>query len=268
MNLRQYIAIIYRRKWIIIVSTIVGILCAAVLSYMATPMYRSSTTLRVATVGSGLINSRTDINYTDRLMNTYSRIVTGSSVAQDIRSQLNLTERPAITVELIPNTELMKISAEAPDALAAQQVAQLAADSLIVKSRELYASEGQATIDILNRQLEQLESELAALRSEYETLLANPAVDVARLDAANQSIALKERTYTTLLDEYERLRLEDAVRENAVSIVEPPFEPTAPATPRTNMNLVLGALVGLLLGRRSCPGARKPGYPLAYRRPN
>jgi Mrp family chromosome partitioning ATPase len=211
-------------------------------------MYRSSTTLRVATVGSGLIDSRTDINYTDRLMNTYSRIVTGASVSQQIRNQLGLENRPSISVELIPNTELLRITAEASDPEAAQQVAELAATFLIEKSRELYAGEGQATIDILGRQLQQLEAELADLRGEYETLLASPATDQAAVDAASQNIALKERTYTTLLDEYERLRLEDAMRMNAVSVVEPAHFPGSPATPRTQMNLVLGALVGLFIG--------------------
>lgn len=248
MELRQYIMILYRRKWIILASALAGIIVAALLSYLATPMFRSSTTLRVATVGSGLIDSRTDINYTDRLMNTYSRIVTGASVAQQIRDQLGLEERPSISVELIPNTELLRITAEAPDPRAAQQVAQSAATILIERSRELYAGEGQATIDILDRQLQQLESELAALRSQYETLVSSLNADPADMNAASQNIALKERTYTTLLDEYERLRLEDAVRTNAVSVVEPASLPGSPATPRTKMNLILGALVGLFIG--------------------
>ncbi|MCB0129607.1 MAG: P-loop NTPase, partial [Caldilineaceae bacterium] len=248
MELRQYIAILRRRKWIIIGATILGVLLAAGLSYLATPMYRSTTTLRVATVGSNITNGRTDISYTDRLMNTYSRIVTGGSAAGQIAQELGLAERPALTVELIPNTELMRISAEAPDPQIAQQVADSAAQILIARSRELFAGDNQTTIEILGRQIEQTESELSALRTQYEQLLVDEEADAARLNAASQNIALKERTYTTLLDEYEAVRLDEAVRTNAVSIVEPAFAPREPSKPRTELNIVLGLLVGLFAG--------------------
>ncbi len=248
MELRQYIAIIRRRKWLIIGATILGVLVAAGLSYLATPMYRSSTTLRVATVGSNIAGGRTDITYTDRLMNTYSRIVTGGSAAGQIRQDLSLTERPQISVELIPNTELMRISAEASDPAVAQRVANDAAQILIDRSRELYAGDNQTTIDILARQLEQTEGELADLRAQYEVMLLDADSDAAKLNAASQNIALKERTYTTLLDEYEAVRLDEAVRTNAVSVVEPAFLPSTPSKPRTELNIVLGLLVGLFSG--------------------
>ena len=89
MELREYIAILRRRKWIIIGATLLGVLLAAGLSYLATPMYRSVSTVRVATVGSSVTGGRTDISYTDRLMNTYSRIVTGGSAAQQLRQDLS-----------------------------------------------------------------------------------------------------------------------------------------------------------------------------------
>lgn len=248
MELREYIAILRRRKWIIIGSTILGILLAAGLSYLATPMYRSVSTVRVATVGSSVTGGRTDISYTDRLMNTYSRIVTGGSAAQQLRQDLALTERPQLSVELIPNTELMRISAEASDPAIAQEVADGAAAILIERSRQIYGGDNQATIDILTRQLEQTEGELQTLRLQYEELLRDETADAAKVNAASQNIALKERTYTTLLDEYENLRIEEAVRANAVSVVEPAYLPTSPSEPRTLLNILLGMLVGFFAG--------------------
>lgn len=248
MELRTYFAIFWRRKWIMLLFSVVTVMGTGVVTYLATPVYLSATTLRVATVGSSTDSGRTDIGYTERLMNTYSRIVTGATVRDAIKQQLGLAARPQLTVESIPNTELMKLNAEASTPLVAQQIATAAANLLIDQSRELYNGNGQTTQEILQRQIEQAESELATSRNEYDQLAAAPTPDKSRLEAASQAIEVKERTYTTLLDQYERVRLRDALLANTVSVVEPAYLPEAPTKPRRALNLVLAVLVGVIGG--------------------
>jgi capsular exopolysaccharide synthesis family protein len=59
---------------------------------------------------------------------------------------------------------------------------------------------------------------------------------------------LKEKTYETLLEQYERNRLREAVLANALSIIEPAYPPPAPAKPRRQLNIALGLVVGLAGG--------------------
>lgn len=248
MELRTYIAILRRRKWIVILTTILITALAGVYSYVATPIYSSETTVRVATAGSGAIGGYTDVIYSDRLSNTYARIVNGGATKGEIMQEFGLTERPQITAEVIPNTELLRIIAEAPNPALAQGMAALSAQILIAKSRELYSGEGQSTQDILLAQLQQMEGELAILRKDFDEAVANGQAGAPGGEAAAQAVALKEQSYATLLDQYERVRLNEAVRVNAVSIVEPAYLPIAPSKPRTNLNLVLGFVVGLFMG--------------------
>lgn len=248
MELRTYIEILWRRKWIILLATVIITLATVVANTFAVPIYVSSTTLRVATVGSNVAGGRTDIGYTDRLMNTYARIVTGPSVRAEIMRLLDLSARPTLSVESIPGTELLRVNAEATEPETAQAIAATAAQILIAQSLALYASSGQTTQEILSQQIAQTEAELAALRTEYNNLLLEPTPDQNRLTVTSQAIEVKERTYTTMLDQYERTRLNEALVVNAVSIVEPASAPAAPAKPRTQLNLILGLFVGLLTG--------------------
>ena len=240
MELRQYLEILQRRKWIIIISTIVGTGLVALLTFLATPQYRSQTTLRVATINN--------IDYTQMLMNTYARIATSGTVKGELAAQLGLMEKPDISVELVPGTELMIITAEAPDPEQAQAIANTAASVLAAQSREIYSGSGQTTTEILAAQLAQAEQELSEARSQYDEILTQSPDDTSAINAINQSIQLKERTYATLLEQYESARVNEALLANSVSVVEPAYLPASPATPRVLMNMILGVLGGLVFG--------------------
>lgn len=249
MSLRTYLAILWRRKWIIVLTTILTTILATVASLVATPIYRSSATLRVATIGSGGIEYiRPDINYTERLMNTYANIITGSGVRNDIMRQFNLEDLPSISVEMIPDTELIKINTEATSPRIARDVTNEVAEILITQSKELYAGGGQTTQEILSKQIAQIEEELVEARSDYEELLLDSPDDSVAIVAASQSIELKERTYAYLLEQYEGARVNEALRANAVTVVEPAYAPRLPAKPRLELNIVLGVMVGFMGG--------------------
>lgn len=249
MELTTYLAIAWRRKWIIIISVIVTTIIATIATLLATPTYVATATVRVATFGSGAADSsRTDINYSQLLMSTYSTILTSGSVRGEIKEQLGIETFPQLTAELVPNTELMRIKAEATNPQTAQDIANKAAEVLIAKSQELYSGGGQTAQEILKEQIDQIKTELDEARNEYDRLLTDAPDDDVSVSAVSQSIALKEKTYTTLLEQYEVVRVNEALRANAVSIVEPASKPGSPSNPRHDLNIVLGVVVGLIGG--------------------
>ncbi len=249
MELRTYWAILVRRKWVIAIAMILTTIVATAVSLLTTPTYIASTTVRVATFGSGIADSsKADINYSQLLMSTYASILTSGNVRSEIKEQLDLEAFPQLKAELIPNTELMKIKGEAENADTARDIANVGAQLLIEKSQELYTGGGQSTQDILGQQIEETKIELDDARAEYDRLLTESPEDAAGITAASQSIALKERTYFGLLEQYESVRVNEALRSNAVSIVEPAYSPNNPSNPRHNVNIVLGVLVGLVAG--------------------
>ncbi|MEM7131341.1 MAG: polysaccharide biosynthesis tyrosine autokinase [Chloroflexota bacterium] len=248
MELRTYLQIINRRKWIILTSTLVAAFIASAVMYVAAPIYVATTTLRVATIGSES-GGRIDINYTERLMNTYSQIVRSGNVRRQLRTELALTELPSLAVEKIVNTELMRIQVEAKDPNLASTTANKAAEILIAKSLELYGGGGRPRVEILNEQFTQAQDELAQVREEYDLLLKSSDGTTSRqIDSLGQSIAVKERTVLTLLEQYESARIEESLRTNAVSIIEHAIVPSSAAKPRKELNIILGTLLGLFSG--------------------
>lgn len=240
MELRQYLAVIQRRKWIIILTTLAIFIIVAVVTFLAVPQYTSRTTIRVGNVS--------DISYTQLLMNTYSRIVTGATIKRQLREDLGLTGPLPLEVELIPGTELMVISAMRPNPDEAREVARTTAEILAAQSREIYLGSGQSTTNILLGQLEEAEQDLNDSRALYDELLAESPDEEVALGAIIQSIQLKERTYGTLLNQYEQARVNEALLANAISVVEPATRPNNPSSPRVPLNLGLGVVVGLMAG--------------------
>ena len=161
MELSTYLSILRRRKWIVILSVLLGTAIAVAMTYLSTPQYVASTTVRVATVGGGSVtNARPDITYTERLINTYSRIITSNSVRQELKEELGLTTTPNISVQAIPGTELIRLIAEAPDPDDARDIANGAANILIEQNRAFYSGgAGQTLQEILAQQLEQAQEE-------------------------------------------------------------------------------------------------------------
>lgn len=248
MELQTYLNILWRRKWTVVLVTLLVTSAAVVYTYLATPMYVSTTTLRVVTIGSEL-GGRPDTAYTQLLMSTYATIVTGNSVSTELMSELDLSERPSVSVDLVRNTELMKIQATGTDPAVVQAVANATAMIIIRESRQQFnGGTGQSVLEILQGQVAQVEAELAAARDHYDELAQESPNDASALGAALKSIELKERTYSGLLEEYETARVNEAVRANAVYVIEPAGLPNRPSSPKGDVNLVLGLMVGLFTG--------------------
>jgi len=72
MELKHYITILWRRKWVIVLTVLVATVASAIVSYyFMVPMYRTSATIWVPTTDLSNTTSTGDIQLADRLINTY-----------------------------------------------------------------------------------------------------------------------------------------------------------------------------------------------------
>jgi capsular exopolysaccharide synthesis family protein len=139
MELGAYLEILWRRKWVIAVTVAVTVLVTLIGTLMMTPQYEASTTLRVLTATSGSEDwVDYDVGYTNRLMNTYVEIATSRPVLGELVRRLGLNEPPQIEVEILPDTELMRITVEDPNPIVAREAANALAEILVAQSEELY----------------------------------------------------------------------------------------------------------------------------------
>ena len=249
MELRNYLAVLRRRVWVIVIVAGLTGTVVNIGTLQMTPQYVASTTLRVATVTSGPADApRYDLTYADRLMNTYRQIATSRPIRDELAKQLSLSSRPAIEVDIIANSELMRLTAEHSSPTVAAQAANTLAEILIAQVGAQNAAVGRSAQQILGEQVAQVEGELQETRTEYERLVAASPPNAAAVEAARRSVELKERTYATLLEQYERARTAEALRANTVSVLEPAVVPKAPSSPSLALNVALGIVVGLTGG--------------------
>jgi non-specific protein-tyrosine kinase len=247
MELRDYLTILWRRKWVVIATLLMTEIVVVVATVKTTPVFTASTLLRIATSTRSSF-SYTDSLYADRLMNTYVKLATTKPVLDELKQRLGLTYLPGIGVEIISETELLQIQVEDQDPVLAAKVANTLANILISQSGEKYTGNGKSTLDILNEQLSVTEKELNQTRKEYTVLATQTPNDADALLAAKQAVDSKQQIYNAVLQEYEQALINSVLRENSISVVDPAVAPTSPSRPSLMMNIALGVLVGLLGG--------------------
>ena len=249
MDLGTFLSVVWRHRLILLVTALGVVLATGAGLYSMTPHYVASTTLRVGTESTGSPDWPTyDIQYTDRLMNTYKTVVTSEPMAVQVMNQLGLPAKPRINVVIPANTELMEIQVTDVSPERAALVANAVAKLMISQLDAQLPSNGTTAADLLLPQLNQMQSELDQARADYDKLLQASPDNKQALQAAQDAIKVKTDTYTTLLNQYESARNADALHANRMSIVQEATPPARPSSPSKAMILPLALMLGLLGG--------------------
>ncbi len=254
MELARYIQIIRRRIWIVIIMTVVVVEVVAVGSSLMTPIYSASTLLRVATFQNSTIEYF-PMDYSDRLMNTNMQMLISRPFLAEVISRLSLETSPGdlkkqILIESVPNTELLRISADATDPIMAADIARTLGDLLIEQREGLFSGFGKSAQESLEEQLTIIETDLQENRARLQELLGDTTgINQSNIiEQLSTRIQIQEGTYTLLLNEYDRARVTEGLRANSITIIEPAIPPMAPSKPNIFMNSLFGGVLGLTGG--------------------
>jgi capsular exopolysaccharide synthesis family protein len=98
--------------------------------------YVASTTLRISTSRDEQV-SYEEILYADRILKTYAEIAAGSQVEAELGQELGLDERPKIEAQVIPNSELIRISSNFSDPKLAQEAIIILSDIILEQDQKL-----------------------------------------------------------------------------------------------------------------------------------
>lgn len=137
MELMDYLRIIKRNWYLILTSTILGILASGVISISLPPTYMASTKLFVAIQSSGSVSELQQGNtFTESRVQSYVKTVSTPIVLQPVIEELDLSISPTALAKKVeattePNTVLIsiKVSDESPAQSAA--IASSVAESLV-----------------------------------------------------------------------------------------------------------------------------------------
>ena len=247
MELRDYITILLRRKWIIMVTLLVTVLVVSIGTSMSTLVFEATSVIRIA-VSSGGPLSYQEYVYTDQLMNTYVEMATRRPVVQELMDRLGLNEPPEIKAEIIPSTELIKISVEDTNPHRAADAANTLADILIAQSNQLYVGGGKRLSEVLSDQLTQVEADVDTTRTQYEKLLLQTPPAADEIETTKQALQLQQSNYASLLVQYQQARFREEIQASMITVFETATVPQTPSKPRVTVNMILGFVVGLAGG--------------------
>lgn len=154
--LGRYLAILLRRKWVILAPMVLGALGALTPALLLAPgagdTYRATASVRLALAGrtqSG--QPPMDVTEVGRVTKTYSRIVVSPSVLGQIASNLRINEpleslARRIDVKAVPDTELVQVTATAANPREAKLLADQVAAAFVSEGASFYRSAGNPVL--------------------------------------------------------------------------------------------------------------------------
>ncbi len=246
MNLKNYIDIFLRRKWVVVITVVVTMAVVTAGTWLMRPVYTATATLRIAT--ASVSSSYQDYQFADRLINTYVIIATSQPLLDELDKQLNLSLPPKVSVQSVANTELITISVEDYDPNLAVTAANTLGNILISQGAEFYTGSGKSPSETLKVQVDQAESDLNQARITYNALLMSTPPPTDAIVNAGKDVDLKQQIFNSLSSQYEDLRVKEAVQANLISVVNPASFPQSPSKPNKILYLGLGLVVSFMAG--------------------
>jgi diguanylate cyclase (GGDEF)-like protein len=134
MEIKRYLQVILKGWWLILSVFLVSVTSALVFTYSQTPIYRSSATFIVSPSDSlsGLNEVFRGIDQLSRregIMMTYTEIATSRTILDTVYKEMGLTteqiEYLDVSSEMVPSTNLIKITVDSNDPLIARDCANL-----------------------------------------------------------------------------------------------------------------------------------------------
>jgi capsular exopolysaccharide synthesis family protein len=255
MELQRYLDILKRRAAVIAIVIALATAVVTAAGVFALPVYTAKATLRIIfDVGLTDLVGRDDAN--SRLMKTYEYVLETSPILEKAIARLEprasgLTVealRKQLNIELVTGTELLSIAVTNGDAALARDLANTLADVLVEYVDNLYVGSNQKSASqVIEDQLITLEDRLADYRRQLASLSAvNPSS--AEAEAIRQQIGVEEDTYRRLLYNYELVRLNESLRANNITVVDPATLPRRPSNGVGLMEIAITVVTGLIGG--------------------
>lgn len=230
-TLAEYSGALRRRWWVVVLGACVGLGLAATYLLIAPKTYVSTSAVQVNSVGGELDNSveaaRTNSGIN---LDTEAQLVTSQAVSSRAKVILQTTEIVGqlvqhVSVEVPPNTSVLRISFSANTPEEAQEGAAAYADAYLANRRDSADS-------LLEQQERALRQQVSAVQTQLESATAaeRPGIE-ASLETINSRLAALVGTQV-----------------NPGKIISDSLLPRRAASPNAALVLASGLAFGLLLG--------------------
>lgn len=255
MELRQYLSLIGKWLWLVVLSVAIAATASYLASRAATPIYRTKTTLMVGRIIQNPDPTSMDLYTGQQLAYTYAQLARREPVLQGAIESLALN-MPAsalagqVSTNIVLQTQLLEIYVVDTNPHRAKALADAIAQQLILISPGSAPSLDAAKQAFLSQQVSDLESKIEDARDEISKLQQDldAAISARQIqDLRSQITVLQgkitdwQRTYASLLTSLQGGNV------NALSVVEEAALPAYPIGSNVMTNVMLASLIGLIL---------------------
>jgi polysaccharide biosynthesis transport protein len=256
-DLRDYLQVLRRRKFVIVLSVAVVFGVALAVSYLQTPRYAAAAKLLLKQRSSQSVFANPSQGYVDpvRSVQTEIEVIKTEPVQDIVRNKLG--SAPPVQVRSVGQTDLITIRAESTDAPRASLIANTYAAAYIDFRRAQALEQYSAASEEIQTKITQLQQQIDSLGSTTANLPAcvNPATTPDACSQRTSAEATLTARRTTLLNQVglfqqtlDQLGVDSTVASGSAQLVTPASTPTEPFAPNPRRNAVLGVILGVLFG--------------------
>jgi capsular exopolysaccharide synthesis family protein len=257
LELFQYVRLLRKWAWLIVLAAFVGGGIAFVVASQRPPVYQAQTTIAIGGFIEQPNPDSTEIRTGIDLALTYAQLVRTFDVLQATIDQLALDRSPdslrsRISTSIIAGTSLLVISVNFDDPVLAADIANTLADQLIAQSPTNLTPQQEEQIAFTNQQINDTNAQVQELRVQLEVIGAQLAVvtdadEIARLTTQrNATIDQINQAQATIAD-FSNTIVSLQQRTNALDIVERARIPDVTSGPSLLSTTLIGVVIGALL---------------------
>ncbi len=254
MEIKRYLALIWRWVWLIILGVVIAGGTAFLVSKNTTPVYRAEARYLIDEApGAGSSNEYSQILTEQRLAQTYVQIMTTNQVLEETIQRLELPFtinqlKSKVTVSAPQETQILVVSVEDTNNKRAADIADTIGEVFITQNlareSQRYAepiANWESRMAEIGAEIEDLDQQInayaAAESPEEQTLLS-------RLETQRNEARIR---YTEAFNELNDLQVSQIQESNNIQPIEPAAVPGSPIRPRVMNNTLLAAAVGGML---------------------
>jgi succinoglycan biosynthesis transport protein ExoP len=239
-DLRQYLAILWHRKWYIVAVLAVVVGTAAFYSYRQTPLYSSTAEVLVRPVNLNPTEPSSAGGFIN--MNTEQRVAGSAEVTSLAAKSLGGVVPAGIRVDTLEGTETLGFTSTSSVPAAAQKTAQAFAQAYLDFRRDEVLRDLKAASDPIEGRIKQIDRQLELVQRQLlegnKTQSEQTALNIQFNSLLSQRGSLEQKLNDLILPE----------NINVGDVLQAAQLPGAPSSPNHQRTLSFALFVGLALG--------------------
>jgi polysaccharide biosynthesis transport protein len=238
-NLVDYVAVLWRRKFTILLTVVVAVAIAIGIDFARTKQYTSTAALLLTIPGISANSSTAQAYATQPNVPTDIELIQSAQVQDAVTKKIG--SAPGVAVTQVGTTNVVDISATSPDPDEAAKVANAYATSYLEVSSGNYLSS-------INAQVAQYQSQINGLQTQIDQINGQLS------DASGTNASNLESQLTSLLAQQQSVKTalaslqQSAANASGGQVVTPATPSSSPSSPKRTRDALIALAGGLLLG--------------------